>query len=176
MSAASMLLTLAWLHDGQGTYPVGGSLPLVESVERRFLELGGAVEYDASVSSIEVTSDRATGVVLDNGRRESADWVISAADGRRTIFDLLGGRYLDDTVRGYYGPAAGAAGGGGRQLNRRLRVSPEFEHGLHEGFHVLTRGVVQVVGWSEKQSCRPQRGDPVSDFLPYLLGCAAIPE
>jgi hypothetical protein len=31
-----------------------------------------------------------------------ADIVISAADGHSTIFDLLGGRYLDNKVRSYY--------------------------------------------------------------------------
>ena len=42
------------------------------------------------------------GVRLADGSEHRADVVISAADGHATLFDMLEGRYVSDTVRGYY--------------------------------------------------------------------------
>lgn len=42
------------------------------------------------------------GVQLAGGETVQADWVISAADGRTTIFDMLGGKYVDAAIRGIY--------------------------------------------------------------------------
>jgi phytoene dehydrogenase-like protein len=42
------------------------------------------------------------GVRLENGEEHHADHVVSAADGHATIFDILEGKYIDDTIRGYY--------------------------------------------------------------------------
>lgn len=39
---------------------------------------------------------------LDNGTEYRGDIVISAADGHTTIFGLLGGKYLNRKIRGYY--------------------------------------------------------------------------
>ena len=102
MSALILVFTLAWFHAGNAGYPIGGSLPMVRAVEKRFRDLGGEIEYKSRVTSILVEDGRAVGVRLEDGKEERADTVISAADGHATIFDMLGGRYLDDTIRGYY--------------------------------------------------------------------------
>src|SRR5262249_51634909 len=44
----------------------------------------------------------AVGVQLAGGEIVPADWVISAADGHATIFEMLGGKYVDDTIRKTY--------------------------------------------------------------------------
>ena len=102
MSAFALLMTLAWFHARQAGYPIGGSMPLVEAVERTFMAQGGMIDYRARVTEILVENDRAVGIRLDDGREERADVVVSAADGHATIFDMLKGRYVDDTVRGWF--------------------------------------------------------------------------
>ncbi|MEJ1730782.1 hypothetical protein SMA90_31120, partial [Escherichia coli] len=77
-------------------------MPIAEAAERRFLQLGGEMDYRARVTDILVENDRATGVRLADGREQPADVVVSAADGHATIFDMLKGRYVDDTVRGWF--------------------------------------------------------------------------
>lgn len=98
----AMLMTLAWLHTGNAGYPIGGSLEFARAMERRYLALGGRITYRARVRKILTENGRAVGVRLEDGSEHRADWVISAADGHATIFDLLEGKYLDGRIRGYY--------------------------------------------------------------------------
>ena len=102
MTSVFILITLAWLHDRAAGYPIGGSLPLARAVEQRYLNLGGQIHYKSRVARILVENDRAVGIRLENGQEERADVVISAADGHATIFDMLEGKYVDDTVRQHY--------------------------------------------------------------------------
>ena len=106
MGAMALIGTWAWLHAGAAGYPLGGSLPLAHNVERRYKELGGEIRYDARVARILTQrtggADRAAGVELADGSQEPAEIVISAADGHATIYDMLGGAYLDDELRGAY--------------------------------------------------------------------------
>lgn len=69
------------------------------SIEQRYLDLGGRVQFNARVEIILVETDRAIGVRLGDGSEHRADWVISAADGRTTIFDMLDGKYVDRALR-----------------------------------------------------------------------------
>jgi len=102
----ALILPLAWLSRKVGGYPLGGSLPFARAIEKRYLDLGGSIDYGAKVIEILTEKgdrgDRAVGVRLEDGTEHRADTVISAADGHATIFDMLGGRYVDETIRGYY--------------------------------------------------------------------------
>ncbi len=98
----ALIVPLAWQHKKTGGYPLGGSLPFAHAIEKRFLDLGGSIQYSSRVAKVLVENDRAVGVLLDDGSEHRADIVISAADGRTTIFDMLEGRYIDETIQGYY--------------------------------------------------------------------------
>lgn len=97
-----MLMTFAWMHNKAAGYPLGGSLEFSRAIEKRYLGLGGEVSYKAQVAKILTENDRAVGVRLEDGSEHRADYVISAADGHASIFDMLEGRYVDATIRGYY--------------------------------------------------------------------------
>ena len=106
IGAMALLGTWAWLHAGVAGYPLGGSLPLARNLERRYTELGGEIRYGARVGRILTqrtgAADRAAGVELADGAQEPAEIVISAADGHATIYEMLGGAYVDDELRGVY--------------------------------------------------------------------------
>jgi phytoene dehydrogenase-like protein len=97
-----LMTTLAWLHNKAAGYPIGGSMPMSRALEKRFIDLGGVVHYDARVEKILVENNKAVGIRLQNGQEERADYVISAADGHATIFNMLEGRYVDDKIRALY--------------------------------------------------------------------------
>lgn len=98
----AVMKTFAWMDQGTLGYPVGGSLELARTIEGRYLDLGGRIEYRSRVVKIIVDNDRAVGVRLEDGSEHRCDIVVSAADGRTTIFDMLDGRFVNRKVRGYY--------------------------------------------------------------------------
>lgn len=97
-----LMFTLAWLHNRDAGYPVGGSLEFSRAIESRYLDLGGEISYKARVEKVLVENDRAVGVRLAGGGEHRADIVISAADGHATIFEMLEGRYADAAIRDRY--------------------------------------------------------------------------
>lgn len=112
-----VLMLLSLLADKQMGLLEGGTKDFVEAIEKRYLDLGGQVTYWATVQEILVegdrkagdrgtrgrtASDRAVGVRLADGAEHRADVVISAADGRSTIFEMLGGRYVDQRIEDRY--------------------------------------------------------------------------
>lgn len=102
MSAMAMTMTMAGFDQKSQGYPIGGSLPFARAIEKRYLSLGGEAHYKSRVTKILVENDRAVGIQLEDGSEYRADYVISAADGYATIFEVLEGKYVDDTIRGYY--------------------------------------------------------------------------
>jgi phytoene dehydrogenase-like protein len=97
-----LIMTIVWMHKRTAGYPIGGSLEFARQVEKRYLSLGGRINYKSKVDSISVKSDAATRIVLDNGEGHASDIVVSAADGYSTIFNMLGGRYVDTKAKDYY--------------------------------------------------------------------------
>jgi len=97
-----MLFTFAYLHQGIAGYPIGGSLPMSEALEARYMELGGGLHYNNKVRAIITDNGKATGIRLEDGTEVFADRVISAADGHATLFNMLEGRFLDDKIREQY--------------------------------------------------------------------------
>ena len=97
-----LLFVLGFQHSKSAGYIIGGALALVGSIEKRYLSLGGKINHNARVLKILVENGRAVGIRLADGSEHRADWVISAADGRTTIFDMLGGAYLDEKVKRKY--------------------------------------------------------------------------
>ncbi|MGD9116307.1 MAG: NAD(P)/FAD-dependent oxidoreductase [Dehalococcoidia bacterium] len=102
MSGTAMVITMAGFDQKSQGYPIGGSLPFARAIEKRYLSLGGEAHYKSKVTKILVENDCAVGIELADGSQHRADYVISAADGYTTIFEMLEGKYVDDTVRGYY--------------------------------------------------------------------------
>jgi phytoene dehydrogenase-like protein len=107
-----LLTTLANMNDREAGYPIGGSLAFAQGLARQYEALGGQTHYRSRVQEVLVETrgpvgrrggnDIAVGVRLADGTEHRGDIVISAADGRSTIFDLLGGRYVGVKVRSYY--------------------------------------------------------------------------
>jgi phytoene dehydrogenase-like protein len=97
-----MLFFLAYISDGMEGYPISGSLSMALAVERRYRELGGEIHFDCRVDKVLVEDDQAVGVRLDDGSEQRARYVISAADGHTTIWNMLGGQYLNEGIRKAY--------------------------------------------------------------------------
>jgi phytoene dehydrogenase-like protein len=97
-----MLFTFAYLHNKNAGYPIGGSKPMSQALEDRYLKVGGLVYYNKRVESILVENDNAVGIRLEDGVKHRCGRVISAADGYTTIFKMLEGKYVDEKTREPY--------------------------------------------------------------------------
>jgi phytoene desaturase len=70
-------------------FPKGGTGALVRALVKLFLDLGGEIRFNAAVSEITTSEGRVTGIVTQEGRKESFDLVISNADVFHTYSVLL---------------------------------------------------------------------------------------
>jgi phytoene dehydrogenase-like protein len=82
--------------------PIGGSQQVINKIAERYKRLGGDLRCRTRVKELIVENDRAAGVRLEDGTEHRADLVVWAADGHTLIFDMLRGRYIDDTIRAMY--------------------------------------------------------------------------
>ena len=96
------MIFMATMNRGDAGWPIGGSSALSKNIEKRYLELGGQIAYRSRVVKILVENDKAVGVQLEDGSKHFADVVVSAADGYSTIFKMLEGKYVSDSIRAYY--------------------------------------------------------------------------
>jgi phytoene dehydrogenase-like protein len=106
LSAIALVFSLAWMGSGDAKYVIGGAQAIIRLIEEQLVCLGGRVRFGAKVERIliesEVENDAAVGVLLAGGETIKADWVISAADGHATIYELLGGRTVDAAIDKIY--------------------------------------------------------------------------
>ena len=98
MSIIALIFMFAWMNQRNAGYPIGGSKAIIDLVVERFQSLGGRLRTGAEVDRIIVENNVATGVHLASGETVTADWIISAADGHATIYDLLDGKYRGEAV------------------------------------------------------------------------------
>jgi phytoene dehydrogenase-like protein len=97
-----IFMILGLLGSGQMGLIEGGCPEFVGAMEKRYRALGGSLTYRATVDEILVENNRAVGVRLAGGAEHRAAAVISAADGHSTIFEMLGGRYVNEKIRTRY--------------------------------------------------------------------------
>jgi phytoene dehydrogenase-like protein len=104
--------------------PIGGSQKVAFRVSDLYRQLGGEIRFKSRVSDVIVENDRAVGIRLEDGTEHRADIVVWAGDGHTLIFDILGGRYLNEEIRDMYGnwipvlPLVHVAIGVGRDLSK----------------------------------------------------------
>lgn len=101
-SALAFIMMLAWFNQKNAGYLKGGSLPLAKRMTDRYISLGGKLSTKKMVTKIIVENNVAKGIILSDGTEIRSDYVISAADGHSTIFDMLEGKYVSKKIKDAY--------------------------------------------------------------------------
>lgn len=102
ISAFFIIMMNAWMNKKSAGYPTGGSLKFSQLIEKKYLELGGKINYKSKVTNIIVKDKIAKGIKLENGDEYLSDLVISAGDGYYTIYKMLDGNFTDKKVQKVY--------------------------------------------------------------------------
>jgi len=97
-SALAFIFMLGWYNQKNAGYIKGGSFPLAQRMVEKFVKLGGKIMYKKKVERILVENDVVKGVLLNDGTIFPADFVISAADGYSTIFNMLDSKYISKEI------------------------------------------------------------------------------
>jgi phytoene dehydrogenase-like protein len=86
------ILAFALMDNDSIGYPVGGSLPISLTVEKKAKSLGAEFEYKAEVTRIIAEKGIVSGIELDDGRIQRATHVIAASDAHAAFEKLLEGK------------------------------------------------------------------------------------
>lgn len=93
-----MMMPLSFFDLKSCGYPLGGSYSFAKRFEESYIRLGGKIHYKRSVKEIIVEDDTVKGLVLRDGTVMASDLVLSAADWKFTVYDLLKGKYTNDKM------------------------------------------------------------------------------
>jgi phytoene dehydrogenase-like protein len=97
-SVLTLLYRLAGdVRGNQGAlgHPVGGMGSVIDAITQAATSHGAQVLVDSAVSRIVVENDQVAGVLLESGERIDSDIVVSNADPKSTLLDLVGPEHLD---------------------------------------------------------------------------------
>jgi len=86
-------------HFNRYGLPAGGMGMITEAMARSVIARGGEIRLDQPVERVLVENGRAVGVRLKSGAHIEAATVVSNADPKRSLLDLLGERELQTAVR-----------------------------------------------------------------------------
>ena len=93
--AEAMLYIFGIITSGNGNLPEGGSLALAERMAAKYSALGGESRTLAEVTSLDIEDGRVKAVILKNGERIEADYVVSACPINVLLEKILKGEYKD---------------------------------------------------------------------------------
>jgi phytoene dehydrogenase-like protein len=101
-SAIAFIMMLGWFNQKNAGYLIGGSLPMAQRMAEKYRTLGGKLTLGKRVEKIIVENNIATGVILSDKTMIRGDYVIGAADGHSTIFEMLEGKYISKEIEEAY--------------------------------------------------------------------------
>jgi phytoene dehydrogenase-like protein len=96
------MIDLAAMDSKANGYPAGGADAFARKLEEAYGSLGGRVHTMSRAQKIHVENRKAWGVRFADGRDVRGDIIVSAMDGRSTLFDLLGGKFTNTDIRAFY--------------------------------------------------------------------------
>jgi phytoene dehydrogenase-like protein len=120
-----------WLNRGGLAQPAGGLTPIRDALLAAFKASGGTLRTDADVQRILVEKQVARGVRLASGEEIAARTVVSAADPRHTLLNLVGAVELPPEFVW-------------QAQSIKLRGSVAKVHLLTDGTHGLPAGTLAV--------------------------------
>lgn len=100
--AYAFLVSYGTVTGGNGDIPKGGSLAMSLRIAEKYKEYGGMIYTNTSVETIILNGKKAEGILLANGKKVEADYVICACDTDYTFRRLLPEEYMPKELKKMY--------------------------------------------------------------------------
>lgn len=100
--AYAFLVSYGTVTGGNGDIPKGGSLAMSLRIAEKYKEHGGVVYTNTNVEEIILNGEKAKGILLDNGKKIEADYVVCACDTDYTFRKLLPEKYMPQKLKNMY--------------------------------------------------------------------------
>ena len=104
--AYAFLVSYGTVTGGNGDIPRGGSLAMSLRIAEKYKEYGGVLHTNTGVEKVLLNGKKADGIVLENGNRIEADYVICACDTDYTFRKLLPEQYMPKGLKKMYADRA----------------------------------------------------------------------
>ena len=160
-SAIAFIMMLGWFNQRNAGYIIGGSLPFAKRMAEKYRSLGGKLTLGKKVEKIIVENNMAVGVILTDGTILKGDYVIGAADGHATIFNMLEGKYLSKEIKEAYGtwklftPIVQVSFGINAEIKTEYPIQSFIAEGKNIGFTELMHGC-SVMNYSYDPTMAPE--------------------
>ncbi len=100
--ATALFASYATINSGNGGIPLQGSLAMVNRMIERYRTLGGILHTNSSVKKVNMNGNKADGILLADGTKIAADYVICATDTAHLFEKLLDASYMDAHLKKCY--------------------------------------------------------------------------
>ncbi len=100
--AYAFLVSYGTVTAGNGDIPRGGSLAMALRIAKTYTDNGGVIRTNADVSKILLENKIAKAVVLSNGKKINADYVVCACDTDYVFNALLPKEYMPKSLKKLY--------------------------------------------------------------------------
>lgn len=100
--AYAFLVSYATVTSGNGDVPAGGSLAMAMRISKKYQELGGVLCTNSPVKKVLMKDQKATGLLLSDGKEIAADYVVCACDTDYTYRKLLDKNYMPKSLKKLY--------------------------------------------------------------------------
>ncbi len=101
--AFAFLVSYATVIGGNGDIPKGGSLEMAMRIANKYKVSGGVLHTNAAVERILLNGKKAEGILLQDGRKVNADYIVCSCDTDYTFRKLLPGAYVPKRLKKQYG-------------------------------------------------------------------------
>lgn len=159
--AYAFLVSYATITSGNGDIPRGGSLAMAMRIADKYKEMGGILHTNADVEKILLNGSHAEGILLKDGKKVEADYVICACDTDYTFHSLLPEVYMPKLLRKQYEERASYP------VNSGFQIAFAVEGVFSEltGTRVFNCDEIQIAG-RKLQGMSVQSYDYEPDFAP----------
>ena len=82
------------VNSKSSAYPIGACIAIPKAYSQKIIDSNGKVELKAKVKKIIIENEKATGIELQDGSSYYSDVIISNADIKNTVFNLVGEKYF----------------------------------------------------------------------------------